>query len=147
MVLAESIYHIRNWADFLAAPLWIQLIVVLVVLAFVGVPMLGIYTAYIRPRLGKITFDGDTVSGTAQVLSAASTNTVINNTNYMVKIKLRVQVPGREPYEAQTKELFDVTAVGDMQPGMTVPVIVSAAHPNRVKIDWGRRARGDAGPT
>lgn len=131
---------ITSWADFLAAPWWEELIVVGVIVLIIWVWV----RTLILPALSKIQFRGHTLAGMAQVLAVKSTGTVTNNTGYECKIALRVEVPGREPYDVTVRQTIDVAAMAAIRPGTTVPVKVLAAHPRRVRIDFDQPVRPQA---
>ena len=78
------------------------------------------------------------VAGQALVMGASPTGTIINGVNYVVKFQLRVQIPGREPYDVETKDTLPITAMGAVSPGTTLAVKVDPAKPADVAIDWGQ---------
>lgn len=127
---------INSWQDFVAAPLLAEAVYGFFALLVFGVPVWFVL-AGIRSVLRKAEFVGrHTVAGTAEVLSCRTTGTVVNNTGYVCKFKLRVQIPGRDPYDVTVKETLDVSAVGAFPPGTTVPVQVIAAKPRAVRINF-----------
>lgn len=78
----------------------------------------------------------DGTPGTAEVLSTRDTGVTINNFNFVIKIKLRVTVPGRAPYEVTIRHVLTGRHMwGTIQPGMVLPVRVDPRNPNRVAID------------
>ncbi len=87
------------------------------------------------------------IAGTAEVLSARATNTVIQEGGFewqaprVYKYGLRVSIPGRQPYETTCS----ICATG-IREGMTVNVAVSPHNRKRVTIDVGQGSRhGTAG--
>jgi hypothetical protein len=76
------------------------------------------------------------VAGEALVMGVAPTGTIINGVNYVVKFQLRVQLPGREPYDVEAKDTIPITSMGAISPGTTVAVKVDPAKPSAVAIDW-----------
>ncbi|HTX97541.1 MAG TPA: hypothetical protein VME67_23545 [Mycobacterium sp.] len=92
------------------------------------------------------TIRGPVETGTAQVLSLRQFGSVGGGAGRQVcRFRLRVEVPGREPYEVthwQNVAPWELAAVG---PGNTVSVEVDAAKPKRVRIGRGRRHPGTAG--
>ena len=88
------------------------------------------------------------IAGTAQVLSARATNTVIQAGEFawqaprVYKYGLRVNIPGRQPYETSCA----ICATG-IREGMTVNVAVSPQNRKRVTIDVGQASKnGNYGP-
>ena len=81
------------------------------------------------------------------MLSLKSTGTILENTAYVCKIALRVEVSGREPYEVKIKQPIDVTQMSLVQPGETVSVQVAAKNPRKVRIgSGGSGSSSDAAP-
>jgi hypothetical protein len=85
------------------------------------------------------------VAGEALVMGAAPTGTIINGVNYVVKFQLRVQIPGREPYDVEAKDTIPITAMGAISPGTTVQVKVDPAKPSAVAIDWSQGVQAGGG--
>jgi hypothetical protein len=85
------------------------------------------------------------VPGQALVMGAAPTGTIINGVNYVVKFQLRVQLPGRPPYDVEARDTIPITAMGALSPGMTVAVKADPAKPSSVAIDWSQSAQPSAG--
>jgi hypothetical protein len=54
----------------------------------------------------------------------------------MFGFQLQVQLPGRNPYMAETKERVPRMFVGAIQPGSVVAVHADPADPSKVHIDW-----------
>jgi hypothetical protein len=89
------------------------------------------------------------VRGTAEVLTAKATNTVIQEGEFawqaprVYKYGLRVTLPGRSPYEASCS----ICASG-ISPGSVVDVAVGRHNRKRVTIDVGQGGtRGQAQPS
>jgi hypothetical protein len=82
------------------------------------------------------------IAGTAEVLTVKRTNTTISEGEFdweaprVYKYRLRVSVPGREPYEANSS----ICAAGIRQ-GSTVNVAVSRHNRHRVTIDVGQGSK------
>jgi hypothetical protein len=51
------------------------------------------------------------------------------------QIAVRVQLPGRPPYDATILQLVDTSAMPNLQPGVTVVVAADSANPQNVRID------------
>jgi len=88
------------------------------------------------------------VSGTAVVLAAKATNTVIQSgeaawqSPRVHKYHLKVSIPGRKPYETDCS-----ICVSGITPGSTVHVAASRLNHKRVTIDVGQGSyRGTADP-
>ena len=103
-------------------------------------------------------FRGPALTGTAQVLSAARGGGLAGlfaggySGNVMCKIALRVEIPGRPPYDVTVKTLVGSRTLGALcvdgqrwepgqpwhvRPGTTVAVEVDSANPENVRIDFG----------
>jgi Short C-terminal domain len=86
------------------------------------------------------------IAGTAEVLSAKATNTVISEGEFdwqaprVYKYGLRVSIPGRAPYETSCS----ICAAGVRQ-GSVVNVAVSRHNRKRVTIDVGQGGKNGAG--
>ena len=86
-------------------------------------------------------------SGTAVVLSAKATRETIQSGEFaweaprVYKYRLRVNVPGKNPYETDCR----ICAAG-IRPGSTVNVAVSPLNRKRVTIDIGQGRSGAAVP-
>ncbi|OBK46988.1 hypothetical protein A5655_08350 [Mycobacterium sp. 1081908.1] len=61
-------------------------------------------------------------------------------------IGLRVEIPGREPYDATVWQVIDRTQVAAMESGAAFPVEVDSADPRNVRIDFGRPVQHSAPP-
>ena len=87
------------------------------------------------------------IAGTAKVLTAKATNTVIQNGEFawqaprVWKYRLLITVPGRAPYETDCS-----ICVADLPTGQDVRVAVSPHNHKRVTIDVGQGAKGQPGP-
>jgi len=86
------------------------------------------------------------IAGTAEVLSAKATNTVIQEGEFaweaprVYKYGLRVSIPGRAPYETSCS----ICAAG-ISAGSVVNVAVSPHNRKRVTIDVGQAGRDGSG--
>jgi len=74
--------------------------------------------------------------GQALIMGVAPTGTVINEINYVVKFQLRVQLPGRDTYDVETRETVPITSMGAITPGTQVGVKVDPQDQTKVFIDW-----------
>ncbi len=73
------------------------------------------------------------ISGRATIVGVRPTGTRINNVP-MVEFQLRIELPGRAPYEATSRMLLS-GGVGAVQPGATVAVRVDPQTPTDVLIE------------
>jgi hypothetical protein len=79
----------------------------------------------------------DGTPGTAEVLSTQDTGVTINNLNLVVRLKLRVTVPGRAPHEVSIRHVLSGRNMwAAIQPGMVLPIRVDPRNPNRVAVDF-----------
>ncbi|MEZ5144713.1 MAG: hypothetical protein R2726_19690 [Acidimicrobiales bacterium] len=94
--------------------------------------------------IGKVTGDlagegllADGVPASAIVTAVAETGTVINYTNAVLAIGLRVQ-PGDspQPYDITIKQAVPITAMARVQPGAAVVVRVDPKDRTKAVIDW-----------
>src|SRR4051812_28320992 len=76
------------------------------------------------------------IAGQALIMGSSPTGTVINEINYVVKFQLRVDIPGRAPYDVEAKDTIPITSMGAVTPGTTVAVKVDPTDPSKVAIDW-----------
>ncbi len=74
--------------------------------------------------------------GRATILGLTPTGTIINEINYVVRLQLRVQMPGQPTYDVETKETVPITAMAMLVPGTVVAVRVDQVKPELVFIDW-----------
>lgn len=87
------------------------------------------------------------IRGTARIVHARKTNTVIQSGEYtwqapfVWKYRLIVTVPGKDSYETDCS-----ICIAGLQPGQTVKVAVSPHNRKRVTIDVGQGAKGHHGP-
>src|SRR5271165_1598533 len=119
-------------------PVWVYYVPVAVV--FVGAMVIAIGAVIKNVRqLGNATAaDAQPTSGTpgtARVLSAEWTGAVIN-LEYVCQIGLRVEIPGREPYDVKIEQRVDPLRLAALQPGTTVAVRVDPANPVNIRIDF-----------
>ncbi|MBX9639728.1 MAG: hypothetical protein K2X97_08380, partial [Mycobacteriaceae bacterium] len=111
-----------------------------------GIPALVLpFVAVTFYRIRKPRFAGPALSGVARILSARSTGTVIND-RYVCKIRLSVELPGREPYEATVRQAVHPIQMASVQPGLVVSVEVDSADPNKVRIDTRGRIQRSTQP-
>jgi hypothetical protein len=127
------------------APWWaIVLFAAATVVPAVVIPW-GLYMMFIGSRETKIR--GQALAGTARILAVKQRGTVGNRVSPHVvcRIRLSVEIPGREPYEATARQNFTPWAM-DMvvHTGKTVAVQVDAGDPQRVRIDMSRPATPSA---
>jgi hypothetical protein len=118
-------------------PLWVYYIPVAAVFVVTMVVAIG---AVIRNARQFSTTAADPVltsgtSGIARVSSADWTGAVIN-LEYVCRIRLSVEIPGREPYDVTVEQRVDPLRLASLQPGTTVAVRVDPADPVNVRIDF-----------
>jgi hypothetical protein len=94
-----------------------------------GVVLWKVYKSWRGPQL-----KGPGLTGTAQVISRQR-GFVVNYTDVVLKVWLRVQSPGREPYDVTFKQTFDRSVLDSVQPGSIVPVLIDSTNPQTVRID------------
>ena len=119
-------------------PLWVYYVPVAAVFVVTMVVAIG---AVIR-NVGQLKSVGAAdplltsgTPGSARVLSADWTGAVIN-LEYVCRIRLRVEIPGREPYDVTIEQRVDPLRLAALQPGTTVAVRVEPADPLNVRIDF-----------
>jgi len=79
------------------------------------------------------------MAGTAQVLSVETMTTTGGPVpSYTCRIALRVEIPGRPPYEATSSngDFMTPVEIAAMQPGKTVAVQIDSTDPQDVWIDF-----------
>jgi hypothetical protein len=94
-------------------------------------------------RIRKPRFTGAALFGIARIQSLASTGTVINN-RYVCKIRLRVEIPGREPYEVTVRQAVHPISMASVQPGSIVRVQIDSDDLQKVRIDSAQPMRAAA---
>ncbi len=111
---------------------------ILWMVVLVGVPILG---PVIVRQMRKIR---EPVAGTARVLSVRQLGSVAVNgpARQICRYRLRVEVPGREPYSVTHWQNVAPWQLEGMGPDSTVAVDVDASRPKSVAINPGRRPRG-----
>ncbi len=94
---------------------------------------------------------GPALTGTAQVLSVKKTynwagNFALNHKEFFetyfggedfdktFQMELRVEVPGRQPYDVTVKRDFAQIRTGRLRPGETFPVEVDPTNPQKIRI-------------
>ena len=126
----------------------VALMLVVVIAAWWGPFVYGMYLALAVMRNGDRRTLRRGIRGTAEVLTAKATNTVIQEGEFawdaprVYKYRLRVTLPGRTPYETSCS----ICASG-IRPGSVVDVAVGRHNRKRVTIDVGQGGtRGQAQP-
>ncbi len=104
----------------------------------VGVPILG---PVVVRQMRKIR---QPVAGTARVLSVRQFGSIAVNgpARLICRFRLRVEVPGREPYNVTHWQNVAPWHLESMGPDSTVAVDVDASRPKSVAINPGRRPQG-----
>jgi hypothetical protein len=90
--------------------------------------------SYLDPKIR-----GPALTGTALVLSLRKTLWPMQGEKDILplRIRLRVEVPGRQPYDVKVRRFVNAIHVtGRLQTGATVPVRVDATHPQKVRLDF-----------
>jgi len=78
------------------------------------------------------------IMGTALVKSVQDTGMILNSVNLVVNVGLQVTLPGKAPYEAETRFVAQGrTQWGALQPGMMVSVLVNPGDLSKVVINTG----------
>lgn len=81
------------------------------------------------------------VRGRAQVLEMTQTGTYINN-QPRVKMRLKIEAPGVTPFEVTDTVTVPLIALGSLQPGRPLTVVLDPADPQKYVIDWGGNSGG-----
>jgi hypothetical protein len=110
-------------------------------------PMVGLAFLIFKYRDRKL--QGPIVNGTAEVLSLKVASWVVGNPGSGWRpctIGLRVNVPGRAPYDVTIRQKIDsLTLRLCVAPGRSVPVTVEEANPQHVRIDFTQDAQPPMG--
>jgi hypothetical protein len=117
--------------------------IAVILLLSIGLPIAII--VYYRRRYGDPKFKGSAEPGTAQILSVKNTGSSGGNSGVamqLCKLGLRVDVPGREPYEVTARHAFVPWAMPVV--GRTVAVEVDSANPRRVRLNVNSPAQRSA---
>jgi hypothetical protein len=89
----------------------------------------------------KPKFRGPSLTGTARVLSVERIARV-EGPEHPLRIGLRVEILGRQPYDVAVDRYVDIIHVPRLQPGAIVPVQVDSANPQNVRIDFNQPMTG-----
>ncbi len=81
------------------------------------------------------------VRGRADILEMTQTGSYINN-QPRVKFRLRIEAPGILPYEADGTVTVPLIALGSLQPGRPLTVVLDPADPQKFVIDWSGNSAG-----
>jgi hypothetical protein len=104
------------------------------VLVSIGIVLVVLRSAGILGPRRRVLAGG--TPGSAVLLGIQPTGTVINQTNYVCRLMLRVQVAGRAPYDVQAQDTVPITAMGLMTPGSVFAVRVDTNDLTKVFLDW-----------
>lgn len=132
--MADSSYN--NWGrGGHGGPHWLE--VILIPLFEYGVPIgLVALGVCLLIRTVRIPMRGPTWAGTGQILSLERLRFAMGKP---YRIALRVQIPGREPYDVTIRQNLEPRVLAlAVATGMTIPVQVQAANPQNVRLDLGR---------
>lgn len=105
----------------------------------VAVVLLGVYGAITwsvnrrRARAERLLRQGQ--PGFATILEAEGTGVAVNH-RPQVRLRLRVEVPGRAPYEIEIREVLPFLGLESVGPQRRVPVFVDREDPKSLMIDW-----------
>jgi len=81
------------------------------------------------------------VRGRADVLELTQTGTYIND-QPRVKMRLRIEAPGVTAFETEDTVTVPLIALGSLQPGRALTVVLDPADPKRYVIDWAGNSGG-----
>ena len=121
----------------------VALAIVVVVGVWWGPFVYGMYLAMAVMRNGDRRLLRRGIQGTAEVLSAKATRTVIQEGEFaweaprVYKYRLRVSIPGKAPYETDC-----AICASSIHEGQVVHVAVSRHNRHRVTIDVGQGSKG-----
>ena len=90
-------------------------------------------------RADKLAMTG--TRGHADILEMTQTGTYINN-QPRVKMRLRIQAPGVVPFEVEDTVTVPLIALGALQPGRPLTVVLDPADPKEYVIDWSGNSGG-----
>jgi hypothetical protein len=97
--------------------------------------VVGIWTTkFMNPEIR-----GAALTGTARVLSVNRATAPYQARDALaLRIGLRMEVPGRQPYDVTVKRTVDLShvVVGHLKTGATFPVQVDATDPKKVRFDF-----------
>jgi hypothetical protein len=82
-------------------------------------------------------FRGSALTGTARVLSVERISKT-EGPSHPLRIGLRVEIPGHQPYDVAVDRFVDVIHIPRVQPGEIVAVQVDSANPQNARIDFSR---------
>lgn len=91
-----------------------------------------------RARQARLTSEG--LRGFATVLEAEGTGMAVNH-RPQVHMRLRVEIPDREPYELEHREILPFLGLESIGLNRRVAVFVDREDPNQLVIDWSAAAQ------
>jgi len=109
-------------------------------IVFVIVVIAAVVSPFAVRQMRKIR--GPVLTGTAQVLSLRQFGSVGEGAGQQVcRIRLRVAIPGHEPYDVTVWRNIAPWNLGAVAPGSTVAVDVSAKNPKKLQVGRSQRIR------
>jgi hypothetical protein len=89
-----------------------------------------------RRLFGSAEPSGDVagISGQATIASLSEGGPYVND-RPTITMELDVDVPGRDPYRAQAKQVVGRLIIGRLEPGATIPVRVDPDDAEKVSVD------------
>ena len=74
------------------------------------------------------------LSGRATIVALSESGPYVND-RPTITMELDVDLPGRERYRAQARQVVGRLVIGRLQPGATIPVRVDPADPAQLTVD------------
>ena len=93
--------------------------------------LIGAYTVVVKRA--DTDFEMNAIRGEAIILSREQTGMYLNN-QPQVRFKLKISLPGQEPYEIEHKKFVNLIDVGSIAVGSKVPVLVDSRNNKKIEI-------------
>ena len=120
-------------------------LIIIIASAVFSIVIIVVVFKYASSMMGDSKVLDAGVPGQGMVMSLEPTGTVINDMYYVCNIGLRVQLPAQAPYDVMIKQSVPLHAMGRVDPGKTVAVMVDPVDRTKVAIDWNVVVTGPAG--
>lgn len=96
-----------------------------------------------KNRAAKERLMKEGLRGMAEVIEVEPTGVMVNY-RPQVRLRLRVLLPGKPPYEVEHREILPILGADSLAPQRRVGVIVDKADPKKLMIDWSARIASPA---
>ncbi len=117
-------------------PPWNEIVPGVLVGALVLVIIVLVFKTVLRGTMQRQRLIQVGARGTGQLLVIEQTGTRVND-QPMVRLRMLVEVPGREPYTVLHHEVVPLIRLQQLVPGSSLPVMVDPKDPTVMAVVWG----------